>query len=442
MSRSNPTKPHALRRLAILLLGVAACVGDDGAPPAASEDWTRDLLRTELELDLTARTGRATITMARSAGTGASFEVGDLEISGVAGPDGDALEFIAEAGALHIGVPSDEGDATVVITYEFAAHREFDGWDFEAGLTFLWPYFCGNLFPCKPDPAEGQSFALRVTGVPAGMTAVYPADIPADAPSYMPAIAVAAFTEVKLGNTAAGTEVVVWHRAGEVDAAVAGTAHLVDVFGFYEATYGPYMFGDKVGTVSANWGEGAYGGMEHHPYWHVASDSIASEEINAHEAAHGWYGNGVRIGCWEDFVMSEGTASYMAARALASVGVDTWADYACELKGVCEGDGNTVALPPTCGAIDIFNDPIWSSVPYMKGAFFLKAVADEIGADEVDEVIADFYERHAGQAAQMEALVADLAAKLPAHTEAVDALASEWLGTVACPIDAASLCPD
>ena len=54
--------------------------------------------------------------------------------------------------------------------------------------------------------------------------------------------------------------------------------------------------------------------MEHHPQWHVDDSSFGSQETQAHEASHGWYGDGIRLACWEDFVLSEGTVTYLAGR--------------------------------------------------------------------------------------------------------------------------------
>ncbi|WP_437912646.1 M1 family aminopeptidase [Sorangium sp. So ce302] len=307
--------------------GTGGAGGGHTTPPAG-EDWTRDILSTALELDLASLTGRATIVLAASDSTAASFEIGDLDIASVADGSG-ALDHEVSSGRLDVGVPSTGSDATIIIDYTFKPHEDFDGWMPGSGVSFLWPYFCGNLFPCKSDPADGVRFTMPVTGVPEGMTAVYPESIPTDAPSYMPAIAVAELTRLELGTTTGGTRVSVWHLPGQEADAAAGTEHLVGVFDFLETTYGPYPFGDSVGTVSANWGGGDLGGMEHHPFWHLSSGSLDSEEVNAHEAAHGWFGNGVRIACWEDFILSEGTATYMAARALEELGVDAWASYEC-----------------------------------------------------------------------------------------------------------------
>ena len=81
-----------------------------------------------------------------------------------------------------------------------------------------------------------------------------------------------------------------------------------------------------------------------------------------HEAAHGWFGDGIRIACWEDFVLSEGTATYLAGRALdvvaPTVGAAVWAGYASDLAGI---PGTDVVWPQSCGAIDIIEDDLFTT---------------------------------------------------------------------------------
>jgi hypothetical protein len=432
-----------MRRACALLL-LAAC-GDsattaDAAPspadagPAPPMDFDRDILTTDLHLDVGTLTGHAAITIAPSmTSQSASFETKGLRITKVSSPAGPLAYAVSADGRLDVAVPAGTSVPEIDVDYGFTVHHMFDGYLTE-GMTFLWPYFCSNLFPCKSAPDDGVKFSLDVTGWPVGKTAVFPASIGGDAPSYMIAFAVDDYTRLDLGTTGAGTDVHVWYRPGEQATATTATAHLKDEFDWYEKTYGPYSFGKDVGSVSANWGIGAYGGMEHHPYWHVGSGSLSDAETHAHEAAHGWFGDGVRIQCWEDFVLSEGTVSYLAARAIEQndsldAGNAVWAHYQARLDSVV-ASGDTLAWPDGCDQVDILHDRLWSDIPYMKGAFFYRAVEQQIGRTMIDQALHDFYMAHVGRTGSMQEMVDTI------HTvSGFDAmpLATAWLKTLGHP---------
>jgi hypothetical protein len=398
--------------LALALFG--AC-GDDsgGAADAAPADAVnadasflqpqdRDILETRLTFDLAAHDGRASIDMAAGTGPGASLEVGDLEILEVTS-GGAPVPFVVTAGNMMLALAP--GAATVDLHYHFEDHAGFQGWNPNPGYSLTWPYFCHNLFPCDSFPVDGYRFQMDVTGVPSGQVAVYPASIPADAPSYMPAITVGDYTYTKIGSTTAATEVGVWTLPGDT---MTGVANLDQYFDFYEKTYGPYLFGAQVASVSGP--AGASGGMEHHPLWHIAKSAMGDENVHAHEAAHGWFGDGVRLACWEDFVLSEGTVTYLAARAIESVegqaaGDAQWAAYQSDLDSAVATQ-DTLAWPADpCNTIDINNHPVWSRIPYDKGAFFYKAVEARIGRSALDTALHDFYVQHQGGAARMQDLI-------------------------------------
>ena len=342
-----------MRRLALALACCAtACGGDDAsstpdaAPLPPTADPTRDVVSTRLAIDLTARTGTATIAFAASAGAGASLEIGDLDVQAVRIGDA-AIPFAVTGAQLDLAVGAEP--VAVTIDYGWRYHDNADGVA-QAGYTLTWPYYCGNVFPCRSTPADGTSFELALTGVPAGATAVYPSEIQADTAAYQLAWVVGPYVRTSLGATAAGTEVVVWHHAGEAAAASTGTKHLRAAFDWLEQHVGPYRFGAVVGSVSAHWGGGAYGGMEHHPLWHVASDAMADESVHVHEAAHGWFGDGIRLACWEDFVLSEGAATYYEARVVEEVGdpgagAAAWAALDQELVNLRNAGGGAVAWP-------------------------------------------------------------------------------------------------
>ena len=70
-------------------------------------------------------------------------------------------------------------------------------------------------------------------------------------------------------------------------------------------------FGKVAGSVSADWGPGDYGGMEHHPYWHVGKNDFKDEVTHVHEAVHGWFGDGVRI---DDVLLEAASATCRGAQ--------------------------------------------------------------------------------------------------------------------------------
>jgi len=384
-------------------------VGDDAACEGKCDDSTPtvDVVSTSLEIDLAHHTGTATIELAANGNV--SLEAQGLDIQAVHDNRGNR-HFRVDGGTLTVTSVY----SPLVIDYAFTVHSMADGL-LPGGSTVVWPYFCGNLFPCHSTPADGEQFELALTGAPDGETTIAPREIATDAPPYQIAWATGAYETQVLGATTAGTAVSVsWLPRGKTKA-LAGTRHLVGVFDWYETHLGPYAFGKDVGSVSVVWGEGMYGGMEHHPYWHVAADAMDDEETHAHEAAHGWFGDGVRLRCWEDFVLSEGTVSYLAARALGQVaGSDLeatlWADYHDRLRDAVAESNGLPAWPAGCNQIDILKDGLFSDLPYMRGAFFYKDVAAAIGADALDGVLSRFYLAHRNQAAGMQDMLDAIAA--------------------------------
>jgi len=401
-------------------------------PPPAAEDWSRDILSTGLVVDLATLEATATIVLAASDGTAASFEADGLSVTSVDAPGGP-LDFSVVDGRLDVGVPSDGSDPVIVVDYSFTEQSNYDGL-LPGGYTFIWPYFCGNLFPCHSDPTDGLTFTLDLENVPTEMTAVFPDSIPADAPSYQIGWSVAEYTEHVLGVTDAGTTLSVWYLPGGESEALAGTASLLAGFDWYEDTLGPYPFGDRAGSVAVEWGAGAYGGMEHHPYWHVSTLAMDDEYTHLHEAAHGWIGGGVRIACWEDFVLSEGTVTYLATRALGQAAgpareLALWSSHDSQLNTIVSGPGDHVAWPDSCGEVDILAD-LYTNVPYLKGAFFYRAVAAEIGADTLDGILRLFFETYGGQAAGMQDMLDMIQAE--SGFDPTD-LASGWLRSLGRP---------
>jgi len=398
---------RAYRLMPLLFLAAAGCASDAG--DVDDEDFldgkadgatTVNIKATHLDVQLDGLTAVATIELERNGNV--VLEVGGLTLSDVTDDRGHRRYTIRD-GKLRIS--SVRGP--LVIAYSFEGHAMADGL-LPGGSTVVWPYFCGNLFPCHSQPADGTTFTLALDGVPAGQTAIYPESIDTEAPPYMLAWAVGTYGKATLGTTPAGTKIGVHWLPGGETAARAGTRNLVKVVDWYEKTVGPYAFGTEMAAVSVVWGEGLYGGMEHHPYWHVAKDAMSDEVTQAHEAAHGWFGDGVRLRCWEDFVLSEGTVSYLSARALSKVApameAKIWADYQDELDAAI-AEGGAPAWPTGCNQIDIIRDKLFTNLPYMQGAFFYKDVAAVVGPEVLDGVIGRFYTKYKNKAAGMQDMV-------------------------------------
>ncbi|CAN5829305.1 hypothetical protein BH11MYX2_BH11MYX2_22780 [soil metagenome] len=371
----------------------------DGKADGAS---TQNVMHTGLAANVTTLVATATIDLEHNGNV--ALEVGGLTLTKVMDDNGARVRhYKVTNGKLRVSLVR----SPLTVEYSFTGHDMADGL-LPGGSTVIWPYFCGNLFPCHSQPADGTTFSLELTGVPAGKTAVYPETIDSEAPPYMLACAVGKYTHADLGTTAAGTKIgVYWLPSGETDARK-GTKNLTKVVDWYEKTLGAYSFGPEMASVSVVWGEGLYGGMEHHPYFHVAKDAMSDEVTHAHEAAHGWFGDGIRLQCWEDFVLSEGTVSYLSARALSvvdpSLESGIWAEYQSELTAA-EHDGGAPAWPTGCNQIDIIKDHLFTNLPYMEGAYFYKEVAEHVGADKLDTVISKFYKAHVGKAARMQQMV-------------------------------------
>ncbi len=408
-----------MRRLPLLTLLLTplfvACGGNtsgpdapvDATPLAPTANLQRGIASTALAVNADAMSATATIVLEPSTTPGATFEIGDIAIVDVKQTNATgatALLWTDRGNLLDIGVAAAAEPITLTVSYTFSKHTKFDGYTSSAtgAYTLVWPYYCGNLFPCHSRPDDGTAFSVTVAPPANGLKVVAPVGVINEAPSYMLAWAVGDYTDLELGTTPAGTRIVTSYLPGELANAQKGGANLVAAFAWMETTLGAYRFGNQAGTVSVKWGPGAFGGMEHHPRWHVASAALSDEETNVHEAAHGWFGDGIRIACWEDFVLSEGTVSYLAGRALdvvaPTVGAAVWAGYQSDLGNI----GPTQPVwPMGCNQIDIIKDGLFSRAPYMRGAFFYRAVAGKIGAAKLDEAIGKFYQTYAGKAAHM-----------------------------------------
>ncbi len=421
----------------------AATGSNEGVDARGPTTHDRDIVSVDLTLDDAASTAVAELRLA-AGDADPRFEIGDLTIDSVALVDEGGtqpLKWATEDGLsiLQVRLPASTQAQTVRVSYHYLHHDKLEGASNRA-CTMLWPYYCGQLFPCDSRPRDGITFRIQVNNLPEGQRAVVPPTTEFEAPAYMLAYAIGNYEETELGATKGGTTLVVFHRDDdERKRVLAGAQGLVGAFDWLESTYGPYPYGKRAGTVPVTWGMGAYGGMEHHPYWHVATDEVDGLEVHVHEAAHGWFGNGVRVACWEDLVLSEGVTSYVSARAIeAALGdkaaAKVWEDFERRLKRT---DGE-LAWPEGCDEHDVLRDRIFSGAVYMRGAMYFRALERRVGRAQLDAAMRSFMDAHRGGAARLEDLLAAIHDKTGYDPRPC---AMSWLRERALPDKALMTCP-
>ena len=399
-------------------LAQAADLPTDTSPEWGTP-WQCDVTDVQLSFDLAGDSGEATVKLASTCNGAVS-----LAVKGLLDVKVDGLVHRLESGRLDIvGVP----DGGAAIAWRFQRHDSFSGFT-KRGSTVLWPEFCSNLYPCHPSMTDGARFTLSVTGLKAGEKAVFPALIAQDAPAYMPAFAVGDYTYHKLGVTKAGTEVGYWTLPSTAEAASKGLSDLPKVFQWFEETLGPYSYGKKVAGVAVDWGL-QYGGLENHPYWHVSKLAMGDVTVHAHEAAHGWFGSGVRLSCWHDLVMSEGTADYLAAEAIEAVqgkeaAEKMWKAYQAHVDQKVKVGQDMVVWPAGCGDVDSAKD-LLKQLLYKKGALFWRSVAEKIGKKALLKALGQFYVEHRNKAAKLSDLLKYIEGLYGPLTPHVD----KWLTT-------------
>ena len=306
-----------------------------------------------------------------------------------------------------------EKNAAIVIGYRFGLGPKYG---YLGNYTRTWPDHCGALFPSSCDPSNGLRFSVVFDNVPEGETVVASAAKGIEAPAYMLGWAHGKYTYERIGTTEMGTEVGVYYLPGSRELALRGTRFLPSSFAWFEKTLGRYRYGRRVASVETNGG----GSMELHPFWHVSSTRFGNPIEHIHEAAHGWFGNAVRIACWEDLLLSEGTASYLTARAVeVAAGPEAakilWRSYEHDVKDQMAKRDHP-PWPEGCGAISVESpeEGIWTAITYKKTALFFRALESELeeqfgdegsGRSFLDRVLREFYERNVGKSARMDQLL-------------------------------------
>jgi hypothetical protein len=211
-----------------------------------------------------------------------------------------------------------------------------------------------------------------------------------------------------------------------------------------ERLFGPYRWGRyDVLVLPPSF---PFGGMEN-PCMTFATPTIVAGDkslvaLVAHELAHSWSGNLVTNATWRDFWLNEGFTVYCENRIMEAVYGPERALLERELARA-ELEREMAELEPWqhvlhCDLAGKNPDDAFSSVPYEKGALFLRRVEELVGRAAFDAWLHGWFERHAFTSVTTGAMLADLDARLlSAHPQARAALdVGAWVDATGLPADA------
>jgi aminopeptidase N len=126
------------------------------------------------------------------------------------------------------------------------------------------------------------------------------------------------------------------------------------------------------------------------------SDPRRARKTMAHELAHHWSGNLVRLGTWNDFWLNEGFADYLALSFLWATDGETvgrgWWRECLSLAHGSEGP-KAFAVRPADPEMDVLN--LWGSIAYKKGAWVLRMLEGQLGRERLMSFLHQWFDRHA-----------------------------------------------
>jgi leukotriene-A4 hydrolase len=266
-----------------------------------------------------------------------------------------------------------------------------------------------SWIPVQDSPGVRLTYTASVR-VPKGLTAVMSADhLPAgDAPEVfkfaMPQPIPAYLIALGVGDLAfrsLGPRTGVYAEPSVVDRAAFEFADTEKMVKVAEDRYGPYRWGRYDLLVLPP--SFPYGGMENPKLTFATPTILAGDRslvsLVAHELAHSWSGNLVTNATWRDFWLNEGFTSYIEGRIIEDVfGADrarmddvlSLAKLRADLKDLKPADQilhiDLAGRDPDEGV---------TSIPYDKGALFLKALEDTFGRNKFDAFIKTYFDTFA-----------------------------------------------
>lgn len=356
------------------------------------------------------------------------LDVNKLEIQKVL-VSGKEVKYEIEIKKAHDGKRSKEGDALIIpittgdsiveITYNTNGGVAMQWLNAEQTAGKKMPYlftqcesiYARTLVPCQDAPANRITYNATVK-VPSGMMAVMSAKNPTEKnpegiynfqmelpiPTYLIALA-AGDIEYRAIDERSG----VYTEPIMLDKCAKELEDIPSMIAAAEKLGGPYPWGKYDVLVCPP--SFPIGGMENPRLTFATPTIIAGDKslvsLIAHELAHSWSGNLVTNSNWNDLWLNEGFTSYFEKRIMEEITDKAYTemlweigyqDLQADLKDFKEGNWADTRLK-----VDLKNrepEAAFSSIPYDKGALFLRTLEEAIGRPVFDKWLADYFAAH------------------------------------------------
>ncbi|MEM7205728.1 MAG: M1 family metallopeptidase [Planctomycetota bacterium] len=407
-------------------------------------------LTLDVALDFDQRQVRGTATLALERIDQAAplrLDTMDLHIAAVRGDDGEPREHRLGTRDPQLGMPLEidlrPGDRNVTIEYRThpgaAALQWLDADQTDARQgPFLYTQgqaiLTRSWIPLQDSPGVRITYDARVAA-PEGLAVVMAAGersrdsdgthrfrMTRPIPAYLLALACGTLASRDISPRCA-----VWAEPSIVEKAAAELSDMDDMLAACERLFGPYRW-DRYDVLVLP-PAFPFGGMENPTLTFATPTILAGDKslvaLIAHELAHSWSGNLVTNATWRDFWLNEGFTVYLEHRIMEEIYGRERAEMEI-LLGLQGLEKELAELPAADQVLHVDlegrnPDDGMTSVPYDKGAAFLRLLEERFGRERFDAFLSAWFDEHAFESVTTGHFLVYLQENLLAHDPAAAA---------------------